>query len=388
MISPEALQKRRNSLSVANETLKRLLTHHYQTRGIGPDAYRATPMVHPMAEGRFLSAAAASKRMGLMSSKRLQDLASTSMRRLQKRKRSFGDGIGWGLEFSWKGAKADAPYLITTAVVAHGLLDVVAELPDVEPAKLLLDQALEGLSSWCDQNGVYHSYLGIELPAFSDNMQKPVLNAAAYAAGVLIAAKRDSSGGELARLEAIKAASIPGVGWPYMPEAEVIDLLHQCYILTALDLSQPECSQHAAFRDQRVIETVALFNTVPGKFLDTGRIILGPLTEPPPPNQILRVQGGYNCLLRNAPARLWSLGELLAVTSASIKGRNGEALSKWRLFAMSICEEILFRIDQNETESTYPRHTMHASYGLARYIEAIRQPAIPPKISGDGFSPP
>lgn len=359
----------RSTLGAARNALLGLLNQHYRERGIGPDAYRETPMVHPMAEGRFLSAAVSACRAKLIKPERLAAMATTSLARLERRALVFGGGFGWGLGFSWKEASANEPYLITTAIIAQGLCDLVELLPDLPLAAELSTKALDALEGWSSHSALPHPGLGLALPAFSPMMQKPVVNAAACAAAVLSHAGRDPSGISRERLLHIRESCLPGIGWHYAPQMPVIDLLHQCYILGALGIGLGEDPRNSRFCDKMLVETVAIFSARPGSLLDTATHEQDEPELPPHPQAILRFTAGGALRVKPNPARLWSLGELLAtIADRAAAGHD----TGWQAYAMPICEAVLARLSETEGEALFPRHLMHAAWGLARILEVAR----------------
>lgn len=361
-----------NALAAARAALLGLLNRHYRQRGIGPDAYRVTPMVHPMAEGRFLSAAAAAARSRLITPARLHSMATTALARLERRKLPFGDGFGWGLGFSWKEARADEPYLITTAVVAQGLYELAELLPELSPAQELSQQALGALEGWSEGSAVPHPGLSCDLPAFSPAMRRPVVNAAACAAAMLCRAGRDLSGTGKERLLRIRESCLPGIGWHYAPQVPVVDLLHQCYILTALEAGIGEDPQNRRFCNRMLVETISVFSARPGELFDTARHEPDLPVLPPHPQAIWRFTPAGIMQVKPKRARLWSLGELLAALADSIAAECNGGTTGWQAYAMPICEALLARLSESEGEALFPRHLMHAAWGLARLLEVVR----------------
>lgn len=361
-----------NMLAMARETLLGLLNAHDQQKGIGPDAYHAKPMAHPMAEGRFLSALASAARAKVLTHDRARVMAIPSLARLERQKLAFGGGSTWGLNFSWKEAQADEPFLITTGIIAQGLCDLATLLPDLTQAEDLRGRALAALAGWADTACLPHPELSCDLPAYSPVMRKPVVNAAAFAAAVLCRAGRDPSGVNKARLLRIREHHLPGIGWHYAPQTPVVDLLHQCYILAALETGLAEAPENRRFCSRVLVETVAAFSAHPGDFFDTAEHLTSTLALPPHPRTILRFTPSGPLQLKPNPARLWSLGELLAVMAGSIASQEEDGTAGWRPYAMPVCGAILARLSETEGEALFPRHLMHAAWGLARFLEAVR----------------
>lgn len=372
-----------NLTARVREALLGLLADHHKTRGIGPDAYHAAPIVHPMAEGRFLAAIAASARTCLITPTRFQAMAAASVERLAECAVPFGEDLGWGLEFGHRDLGGKEPYLITTAVVAEGLIELSDLLPDVPDVSLfteLREQALGGLAAWCRDASVFNADLGIPLPAYSPNLRRPIVNAAAYCLGTLLSGQPQDPSADQWRsaLACVAKGRLPGIGWPYEPDSPIVDLLHQCYVLNALGRLPAELWDGPRV-DRAVVETVSLF-TDPSGFLDVA--VLHKHPELPPRNPgALRCMGDCFVTMKPTPARLWSLGELLVTLSGRIADHRDSNAARWRRYAQPVCEAVLSRLASDDAEARFPRHRMHAALGLARYMQAVRSHAVRQPLS-------
>jgi hypothetical protein len=146
-------------------------------------------------------------------------------------------------------------------------------------------------------------------------------------------------------------------------------LLHQCYILNAL------CDVAAGSEPERFAREIVGQFAGPCCFADAlawhpegGEVPV--LREIP----WLRPLGGGHVQLMPKPARLWSLGELLVVTTRL--AREGEHPSAWLRLGTSISAKIIERLgDADDAERQYPRHVMHALHGLACQLRLLRSMA-------------
>lgn len=365
-----------NLTTRVREALLGLLADHHKTRGIGSDAYHAALVFHPMAEGRFLAAIAASARTGLITPTQFQAMAAASAKRLAKRATPFGEGLGWGLEFGYRGLGGREPYLITTAMVAEGLIELSDLLPDVSLLTELREQVLDGMAGWFRDASVFNADLGIPLPVYSPNLRRPIVNAAAYCLGTLLSGRPQDPSADQWRsaLACVAKGRLPGIGWPYEPDSSIVDLLHQCYILNALGMGLPAELWNSPQADLAAVETVSLFWDPSGS-LDVAVLHEHPELPPRNPGTLRRIGNSF-VTMKPKPARLWSLGELLVTLSSRIADHSDSSAARWRYYAQPVCEAVLSRLASDTTEAHFPRHQMHAALGLARYMEAVRSNAV------------
>ncbi|AUH67042.1 hypothetical protein CX676_22390 (plasmid) [Paracoccus zhejiangensis] len=357
----------------ARAALMSLLDAHHHGGGVGPDAYHAAPLAHPMAEGRFLAAAAIAAQTRLISQSQLRAMAEAALSRLNQAALPFAGGIGWGLGFDYAATDAREPFLITTAMIAEGLIELTALLPDLPQAAELLDGSLGAIQTWCRTESVLNADLGIALPIYSPTVRRPILNAAIYAISVHLRGQPDGLMADEFRSQLceIRALRQPGIGWSDDPASPVIDLLHQCFILNSLSAGLPADQRDRAAEDLALVETMSLFSAAPG-FLDTASLVAKPELPPAGGTALLRVGDAYLAIKPN-PARLWSLGELLVTLSGRIADRVDGRSDRWRGYAAPVCEAVLMRLAAGDGEALYPRQRMYAAFGLARFMAAIRQ---------------
>jgi len=278
----------------------------------------------------------------------------------------------WGLGFSWRNLPATEPFLITSAIVTHGLLDCHNQGLALEFSSNLLHQGRAGLEAWMRELAIPVDQSGAVLPAYSPGIREPIYNAAAYAM-VTLNIIDDADGftpsgvDMLPAMEWIRSRRVAGLGWTYSPNSPVVDLLHQCYILNALaDAFGVESIESAS------AEMVSQF-AGPCCFADTMRLVMEG-EEPANVRDIpwLRPLGGHQVELLPKPARLWSLGELLVLLSRL--GFEGVRSDAWIRMGRRVAESILLRLSApDDAEAKYPRHVMHAVHGLACYLALLRQ---------------
>lgn len=303
------------------------LAAYEAAEGSGPDAYHAAAQSHPMADGKYLAVLAILENTGLVSAAQAESKRKAALSRLAAAALDYQGGAAWGLGFTWRDLPASEPFLITTAIVA-------AHLPQGD----LQQRARAALLAWPQQNGVR---------LYSPGIAEPITNAAAAAAAAV---------GDSAFLAALPAQFTPHAGWIYAPHNPIIDLLHQAYILQALDAATAE-----PFARQ-ILGQFAGATYIDGMRLHT--------TLPPPSDRIplLRTAGTHWLEIHPAPARLWSLGEWLRVCVSLIPVDPA-----WQRVAQSVAQRILQRLaDPADHEASYPRHSMHALHGLAALLAQLR----------------
>lgn len=367
-------ERPQNLAARARVALISLLDDYHQAGGCGPDAYHDIPISHPMADGRFLAAAATAARTRLIPMGQLRSMAKAALLRLDQAALPFAGGLGWGLGFDHGASDQREPFLITTAMIAEGLIELAPLLPDQPLAARLRDASQDALRTWCRTESALNADLGMELPIYSATIRRPILNAAIYAISVLArsAARSENvaSADLISSLRRIRDLRRPGIGWLDDPESPVIDLLHQCFILNSLSAGLPADLRNMAAEDLAMVETLSLFSALPG-FLDTASLVRDP-ELPPTGGVVLRPIGDAFLAIRPKPARLWSLGELLVALSWRIEGRSDGRTGQWRAYAAPACEALLARLAEGDVETTFPRQQMYAAFGLARFLAALR----------------
>lgn len=355
-----------NFASKLRETVDDLIRNYISTDGVGPDAYCESVRNHPMAEGKYLLALGELYRSQLVDPNDLQQQVIGACHRLYDKKISIDGGIGWGLGFSWRDLPPTEPYLITTAIVLHGL-GSLAELqtPNMQLTRLL-HQGLGGLAEWVRKQTAPHPDLSIELPIFSPGIAEPVLNSAAYALYVLKQYAPDADlrirTGKM--LDAVANLRTEDIGWEYSPSARIVDLIHQSYLLNVLFDS--DCKRI----EQQFVELVRLFDSV-GGYADKCKILGSKPPEMSSDVLLLRRVGDLYVDVARKPARLWSLGELL-VGMSKVAGKSANRAA-WKRRAHAVAEAILEHCKQPSREAQYPRHAMHAAHGLAAYLAFLRE---------------
>lgn len=354
--------------------LMSLLDSYHQVGGRGPDAYHEAPLVHPMAEGRFLAALATAAQTRLIPAGQVRSMAEASLLRLEQTALPFASGLGWGLGFAHGASDRSEPFLITTAMIAEGLIELAPILPDQPLAARLRGGSLDAIRTWCRTECVLNADLDMELPIYSATVRRPILNAAIYAISVLarsaVVSDGVASADLVSSLRRIRDRRRPGLGWLDDPDSPVIDLLHQCFILNSLSAGLPADQRNMADEDLAMVETMSLFSAMPG-FLDTASLLCDP-ELPPSAGVTLRPIGNAFLAVRPKPARLWSLGELLVALSWRISGRSDGRAGQWRAYAAPACEALLARLAEGDAETGFPRQQMYAAFGLARFLAALR----------------
>ena len=352
------------------------LLQYESDEGAGTDAYCTESIIHPMAEGKYLQILAALRRANLLSPVQLELRTNPVLERLQlSALRYFDDVFTWGLGFSHRELLPDEPFLITSAIVTRGVFDCHQEGLSSGRTLDFLKKAVDGLRTWVQKLHCTSEQQSLTIPAYSPNIREVIYNAPAYALATLklISEIKDQAhtdvGGWLHSLEWLNSRRIVGLGWPYSPESQVVDLLHQCYLLNSFaDVFGVKSIEIPC------AEMVGQF-AGPCCFADALRIVE---TDCSLDEKLsipwVRKVGETQVELLPKPARLWSLGELLVLVSRL--GEHGDRSVGWIRLCHKIAETILERLaSSGDVESQYPRHVMHALHGLASYLALLRKKA-------------
>lgn len=349
------------------------LEAYHETDGLSSDPYNEQCQFHPMAEGKFMLALASMRRSASLGSNRHRDFLDAGRERLEGSAIKTGiRKLGFGLDFPYKDVPGDEPYVITTSIVAHGLLENIPLMEQLKHLRRISGKCLRWLQKTEKlQTG---STKPIKVPVFSPRNRKIVFNAVAYWAAVMnMGASAGLAGtGTWAPDTApwLLENFVPGHGWPYMPEDTRFDLVHQCYILNSLIRFFG-----ARETEDTALETMSKFG-FPGGMIDKYDLTSqeealdaaarsGEVTVHFDPEKAI--------IFYHKPARIWSRGEALTVMACLAE--QGEHKDYWHstmirnaLTAMDICGAD----PQGAAETFGLRHTMHLAHGLARVLEVLR----------------
>lgn len=363
----------------AKNCVETYLDIYRQRQGESTDPYHPEPLYHPMAEGKYLLTLAALKRAGCLGDIRHEEWLTAAKSRLQAHAIPTGEqGIGFGLNFGYKDAAADEPYLITTSIVLRGLLENLALL---DHTKNIFGSLPQNCLNWMHnlpKLKIKHTTLH-HVPVFSPHNPKIVFNAVAYWAGTLHLASdmgfscQDASWREVPRW--MWETFVPGHGWPYEPESTRFDLLHQCYILNSL-----RALRSATDLEWMAVQTLSWF-AIPGGLMDKYDL------QSPEEAVSLATKSGSVCahfgpnqavIMHDEPARMWSWGEMLAVMATM--AAQGKLSEYWHA---SMKRSTRWTTDTwhdgtiEESLSTFGfRHLMHLAHGLACVLEVLRSPGF------------
>lgn len=346
------------------DRILRLCAEHEARGGVSQDAHCAEPLYHPMAEGKYLSTIALLRQGGALGRADYDARVAEALERLERsRLGSRAAGACWGLGFAYKEAGAEEPYLITTSIVADGLLDV----GDFRCESLLRD-ALRWLVAYRWTSEVQRDGRTLRLPWFSPNTPLVVTNVVAQWAHVLRRAFQSGYSPSDVPPDVVwwlvRSRQEP-VGWPYAEGSGRIDLLHQAYILNGL----------GTFLESAELELLGAQALAP--FADEGRWLdkldLMDMQEGlaawQRSSKCSLVAVGRQWLVRHlTEARPWSYGEaLLALARLTEISPRPET---WRTLARRIRTLVLRRLPwwfnpgEGDTEVRL-RDRMHVAHGLA-----------------------
>jgi len=351
--------------SIFRSKLEELLDCYDRAAGYSPDAYCATPQWHAMAEAQYLEALTIHSESGLLRPSDARILTLKSIERLAAGtvERIAGDYALWGLGFAWKDCPAKEPYLVTTAIVARALCGV----RECSEAQALASEAFNGLKV------LPHGDIAIEgksiaAPHFAAGIPQIVDNAIALWLHALQAASDSCISGQCTQSQRtfvtrwLYSRWREDLGWTYSENEDVIDLVHQLYIIDALlAAGTPHEVEEIALR------TIAGFRLVDG-YVDSMRIstLRSAIDSVTRSQSVVAAFRGGECLIvKRNPARLWSLGALLSCFGAfACKGHYG---AFWR------SQIRRFPVIHLSTEIGQDfRQEMHVAKGLACALVALR----------------
>jgi hypothetical protein len=324
----------------------------------GPDAYSPEPRHHPMAEGKLLSSLRRLLDVGALSTTDFASEVEASVSRLERANLVHASNeAAWGLGFEWRGTSATEPFLITTSIVARGLLD--ANLPT---ANDLRDRTLRWLNAAPSRFGV--PFDALTLPAFSPHLREPVCNTIAAWAGVLWRTGERRIAADAFR--AILARHHIGYGWTYGGQSTRVDLLHQMYIIGALEeIDDPEVVTRDRLSNLAIDCIGAL--GMPGSLFDKADILsLAEAKEAAGRASSVWIRNLDNSraiVVYRDPPRPWSLGEAIAVCSR-LALRGGDS-TFWTTMAIRLGDLAKRRIESHIEWRSWPRDVTHMAEGLA-----------------------
>jgi len=331
-----------------------LINKHEQNHSSSTDFFNTDVCYHPMAEGKFLSSLALLYRAGVLSQASFEKkLVPACTRLAEAALEVFHGGAAWGLNFTHGGRAANEPYLITTSIILHGLND--CSICFDNPPRVLLDlqnAALNAVKKWI------HEYIIPEekFPRYSPNMDDCIYNAPAVAAAALRNVISDYAVNDI--LDKIKRVRVPDVGWTYGSQSNIVDLLHNAYILNAMPIEDLPINW--------IDDFLGIF-WCGDDFCDTLRFY--------PDNENVKYRKNffyrhvrYGILeLHYSPARLWSLGELLVHLCKAAR-----LDTRFLSVATSIASLIHKRFEAGCEEFSWSRYATHAMHGLAAYLNLKR----------------
>jgi hypothetical protein len=374
----DAHKPARPLLQTIRALLDELISNHAINQGVGPDAYCEQPTAHPMADAKFLTTICQCYDSGIVGKSRAISLIRPAVMRLGNQAVPLPqakDGlIGWGLGFNWEkhGYSDKDPLLINTSIVMEALhlLFLRGLLPDnFLPLYLTAKSSL----MWWGQEAVVAPPGGVALPVYGLNKyREPVLNSAAYCLSVNAIMEPSHHEIIMPKIEYIISQYKEGAGWNYSYNNQVIDLLHQWYIIVSIAKSINIKGIEPNIRN--VIGQFGNFH----RFLDVAVWIekkkdiesiydLGLV--------LIRDVGSGVLALKPKPARLWSLGEMLVGLSRLCEANPQNPL--WSRYAQLVINEIWNSHAMLESEEWhFPRHAMHIAHGLAAFIAMRRKTVV------------
>ncbi|TDE96150.1 hypothetical protein EXU48_07925 [Occultella glacieicola] len=346
-------------------TVGDLLDTYQRMDGCSPDEHHDEVRQHPMAEAKYILACVDTFRSSLMSEDELATRMVGSFARLEAHRLDDTGHAGWGLGFAYGAGSADETYVITTTLVVHALHSVTTFAPAAVPPGWidLLRSATDYL--------LHAARVGTpdgDLIAYSPRNDLPTYNVTAMWSGVLsevLGPDHPDGAGIRQVANDLLGRRIPGGGWTYGPGSIRADLLHTCYTGVGLTMALPD--QIDAL-DRMFLEDILRFSSTPVWFdrydLHTVEDLLA--GEVPGLGRGVHVVNGNALVGFDAPARSWSMGELLVVISeAAARPTTGRYwMAQLRRLARSTTE---VQLPEN-----WFRHSMHIAHGLASALRVLR----------------
>jgi hypothetical protein len=345
-----------------------LLNYYEKCHYKGADAYFHSEIVHPMAEGKYLLSLNELNYCGLLSKNIFRTKVVKSIQRLEKiRLKTKDQNYLWGLSFKWNDFSAEEPFLITNCVIVDGLLSI-AEKNDIPEVNAYIDKCIFSMDKYMRNNSDIYG-----LPLYSPNISETIFNPAIYAYSLMYRAHKIKLIKMLpnkfkSSVGLIKSNFIEGVGWPYGPTNNVIDLLHQSYIINAfikLDSPAKEIEKYMYSCLHTFKNTILNDKAIIDSQIET----LDFLTKRSP--FIIKEAKNAKVIVYPNKARLWSMGEIVLCLSNLIQ--NSKNNKKWGPIMKKIVAEILDDNDlKKDISMTYPRQYLHLVHGLTSCISTLR----------------
>jgi len=313
-------------LKEVRETLENYLNDYELAKGFSKDYYCDELLFHPMAAAKYILTLCSLYRSGLLSHSRLIQRSKFSVKKLFETKINLEntENIFWGLGYKWQNLEKSEPYLITTSIVVHSLLELEEIIENDLILKNFSQQALVSLESWVKEKRVYCLNMNILIPKYSFTIMEPVFNSAAYANAVILKYSLD----ENIKIEAQQFMNLlwkertMGVGWKYSNSNDIVDLLHTCYIQNSYFISQDSKIK------ENICEAISMVNQFNcGSYFNDVLLVKHSFNEWQ--GDIIRYIDNEQYLeLKVKKARLWSIGELLVLLSNMMKVNNNPSIEK------------------------------------------------------------
>jgi len=351
-----------------------LLDAHHRAGATSADPYEPSPTYHAMADGKFLSALAVARTLDLVDEKAYRAMLEAAEARLAEHsvEPPRSETAAWGLRFGFGGCGPEEPYLITSAVVVHGLLDHHGELrTDLE------ERAIRWLARYPWRDSISVDGETITLPRFSPNTPKLVVNAVAYWAAALHRSGRELPDAIARSLHGsgawLESRFHQAGGWTYTDESPRVDLLHQCYILASALRLLPR-----AACERMALSILPRFHTASGwidkiDLVDEAQALDAAARSG---GVSISSAGSTWIVAHHDPARPWSLGELAVVLSQL--AAEGPRASYWRALLKRLGATIADAVERADPlgappESLHLRHLAHLAHGIACILESFAE---------------
>jgi len=363
-----------NSAALVRSTIEAVVSAHAKCCGVSADAYLSTSIHHPMAESKYLRTLSCIRMMNLMSASKYDAEATKAINRLRRSvSPAAKTGSAWGLRFAYKNTSKDEPYLITTAQIVTALIEAADLLCQPQEASELARSGLLWLIEGIERRETVFGERRLSVPIYSPGTERVVINAVAAWVEVL---QRASDAGIIDGFEDeigsvadwVDSQWLPGIGWTYGPDSNVVDLLHQTYIIDAMT-----CVRGKGTQSNRLFEIMTAFRT-DRRYLDTSKVYQYSSYSPDANtfrSRRFNIHGDYVQIFSAADARPWSIGGLLG-SLADAWSAAGPDDEFWRSALSAANEQAVQLAHSMLNEKFHLRDLTHLSEGLARSLRVTR----------------
>lgn len=351
-----------------------LLNKYEQSEGCSIDYYHDISINHSMADAKFISSISTLYEIGKITLQQYKKLLTPIIDRLTSNCIKIApDKIAFGLGFPHNNLPKDEPYLITSSIVLQSLYSTPNIVQKEQKVHELINNGLQGLKKIFFGTMLANNN-SIKMPTYSPKLNCFIYNAAAYGASVLIQSGRINNR-EIVLANKVISSVLNSfqedIGWQYSKSNNIVDLIHQCYIVNALFNMT-----HEALANSKYVLSIFSTFSPHGEVYDRSKLYKEPELKEILNKKVIGIRKiGNNYLINdNKNARLWSISEFLLLTcNAAIYHKSDK--SKFLFYhslAHDLYQKVVDIINSQNIENKYLRHTMHALDALCKYLKLLK----------------